>query len=197
MSIDRVLHTTARRPVLAKRKNVMQQQDLSKGEVHTTSAKRSHKTGAPEGIRARGREQDMLEMFIGTWQVRGYNEPSPLGSGRTEVMGTQKYVWLPGEFFVRGSWNHRFGARVHQGTSLLGFEPDQAAYFAHIFDNLGYARTYVVALAGRVWTFSGQFERATFAFSEDCDRYQETWELTRDGHTWLLLGALEATRFRG
>jgi hypothetical protein len=54
-----------------------------------------------------------------------------------------------------------------------------------------------VALAGRVWTFSGQFERATFAFSEDGDHYQETWELTRDGHIWLLLGALEASRFRG
>jgi hypothetical protein len=36
--------------------------------------------------------------------------------------------------------------------------------------NLGYARTYMLALAGSVLTFSGQFERATFAFSEDCDR---------------------------
>ena len=169
------------------------QQNLSRDEPRMAPVY----TGAPERIRARGREQDMLEMFIGTWQVHGYNEPLQLGSGRAAVTGTQKYVWLPGEYFVRGTWHHRFGQRVHQGVSLLGFEPDQASYFAHNYDNLGYARSYAVALTGRIWTFSGEFERATFAFGEDGDRYQETWELTRDGRTWLPLGALEATRFRG
>jgi hypothetical protein len=172
------------------------QQELFKHEPRATAMRSKRSAGAPQAIRTRGREQDMLEMFIGTWQVHGYNESATLGKGRATVTGAQKYVWVPGEFFVRGSWNHRFGARLHQGVSLLGFQPEHAAYFAHNYDNLGYVRVYVLSLAGHVWTFNGPCERATFTFSDDGEHYQESWELTKDGQTWQPLCALEATRFR-
>lgn len=170
----------------------MQQQPYKNVPRALSAPKR--RTSTPHAIRTRGREQDMLEMFIGQWQVSGYNEPSPPGSGRAVVTGSQEYTWLPGEFFVSGSWSHQFATRTHEGVSVLGFEPERAGYFAHNYDSLGYARAYAVSLAGSIWTFSGPFERATFAFSEDGQRYSETWQLTKDGQSWQPLCALEALR---
>src|SRR5690349_1880665 len=134
----------------------MQQEPSKRGPP--TPVRKLPSASAPHAIRTRGREQDMLEMFIGSWQVRGYNEPSAPQAGRASVTGTQEFHWLPGEFFLRGSWQHRFGERSHRGVSIVGFEPEHGLYFAHHYDNLGYFRSYTLDLIGRTWTVTGQFE---------------------------------------
>lgn len=169
------------------------QRDPSSSEPRATKPKR---TGAadPHAIRARGREQELLASIVGRYQVHGYNEPAAHGERRVTVTGSQEYRWVPGEFFVRGHWDHRFGERVHQGVSLLGFEPEHGVHFAHHYDNLGYARTYTVTIAGYVWTFHGQFERACLEFSPDGSRYHESWQLKKDGQSFWPLCELEVTR---
>ena len=45
-----------------------------------------------------------------------------------------------------------------------------------------------------VWSFDGEWERATMRFGEDGRRLTIDWELTKDGATWLPLCHLEATK---
>lgn len=138
--------------------------------------------------------QDALSWFVGKWQVRGYNEPITPEGRRMEVTGFQEYAFIPGKFFLSGSWDHRFGDGSHRGICVLGYEPGQGVYFAHHYDSLGYVRRYQLELEGRRWTISGEEERATFVFGSDSSSYRELWELRRDGEAWRPLCVLEASR---
>jgi hypothetical protein len=135
-----------------------------------------------------------LGWFVGKWQVRGYNEPITLEGRRLEVTGFQEYAWVPGKFFLNGSWDHRFGDGSHRGVCVLGYDPQLSAHFAHQYDSLGYARKYQLELAGRSWSFKGEWERASFVFDGDGVRYRELWELRKDGEAWRPLCVLEASR---
>ncbi|HEX6243496.1 MAG TPA: hypothetical protein VFZ61_21435 [Polyangiales bacterium] len=150
--------------------------------------------GQAFALNRRGRAQAALSMFVGKWQVRGYNEPITLEGRRTEVAGFQEYEWMPGRFFLSGRWDHRFGDGTHRGLSVLGIDPEYGDTFAHHYDNLGYARQYKLELHERVWTFQGDSERATYEFDATRSTYRELWELTRDGESWRPLCVLEALR---
>jgi hypothetical protein len=138
--------------------------------------------------------QAALAMFVGKWQVRGYNEPITLEGRRTEVAGFQEYEWVPGRFFISGRWDHHFGDGNHRGLSVLGIDPEHGDHFAHHYDNLGYARQYRLKLHERVWTFQGEWERATYEFDASHASYRELWEFARDGESWRSLCVLEALR---
>ena len=138
--------------------------------------------------------QDALSWFIGKWHVRGYNEPISLEGRRVEVIGFQEYAWVPGNFFLSGSWDHRFGDGAHRGLCILGYESAHSLYFAHHYDSLGYVRRYRLSLEGRTWRFVGEWERATLVFSSDGDSYRELWELSQDRKAWRSLCVLEANR---
>ena len=150
--------------------------------------------GDPCALQRCGSAQAALSMFVGKWQVHGYNEPITPEGRRTEVAGSQEYEWMPGRFFISGRWDHHFGDGTHRGLSVLGIDPDYGDTFAHHYDNLGYARQYKLELHGRIWTFQGEAERATYEFDADCTSYRELWELTRDGESWRPLCVLEAHR---
>jgi len=158
----------------------------------TRRAPESH----PHALRTPSRDHAALAMFVGHWRVDGRNAGAAPNAPNALVAGEQVYEWLAGGFFVVGRWSRRFGDDAHIGTSVLGHEPDDDAYFAHHYDNLGYAREYVVSMRDRVWTFTGRYERATIAFSSDGASFDEVWELSKDGMTWHPLCELSGRRGR-
>ena len=70
---------------------------------------------------------------------------------------------------------------------------ETGACFARSFENHGFYRDDPVTRDGKVWTFSGETERATITFSND-DRTQTiAWEWKPDG-AWLPFCDRVATR---
>jgi hypothetical protein len=150
----------------------------------------------PHARRTPSRDHAALAMFVGRWRVEGHNAATALNAPSGVVTGEEIYEWLAGGFFVVGRWSRRFGGDAHIGSSVLGHEPDSDAYFAHHYDNLGYAREYVVSVHDRVWTFTGRYERATIEFSRDGESFHEVWERSNDGVTWQPLCELGGRRQR-
>lgn len=148
----------------------------------------------PHAARVHTREHALLAMFLGTWHVEGSNAPTAPVHPDRPVFGDAVYTWLPGEFFVLGRWNHRIGGDSHIGTSLMGFDPDRRAYFAHHYDNLGYARDFVLAPHGTAWTFASRYDRASYVFDDARRSFLVRWELSADGTTWRPLCELRGTR---
>jgi hypothetical protein len=173
--------------------------------MQSTSRTTSSSPGAherdPHARRQPGRPHELLHVFVGTWQVEGRNAPAAPtlsqepGAGE-QVTGEQVYELLPGGFYVMGRWDRRTASGVHVGINVLGHDPDRDTLFAHHYDNLGYAREYLVTVSGRMWTYSGRYERATIELSADGLSYSETWEMSTDGTSWRPLCALSNHRRR-
>ena len=139
-------------------------------------------------------EHRQLEAFIGNWTVAGENMSAAPNEPSTPVSGEESYVWLPGRFFLLGHWDHRFGADRHIGINIIRYDQATGQYSSHNVDNFGFARTYRVAQRDGVWSFTGEWERATWSLSPDRTTMTIDWEATEDGETWVPLCHLEATK---
>ena len=139
-------------------------------------------------------EHRRLEPFVGTWTVVGENKEGAPGAPNTKVSGEETFTWLPGRFFLLGQWDHRFDGGRHIGMNVIRFDQTTGEYSSYNVDNLGFARTYRVTRDDGVWSFSGDWERATMRFGDDNRTLTIDWEITKDGSTWLPLCHLDATR---
>lgn len=160
-------------------------------QKQSTPPSQPQRAAAPDlhAKRTPGPHQQQLAAFLGAWKLTG-----TLAGSDAPVVGRQVYELLPGNFFIAGHWDRKFGDVHHIGTSILGYQPDTRTLFAHNFDNLGYARKYVLSLSERTWKFSGQFERATIEFAADGNSFTEVWHRSKDGKTWTPLCNLEGRR---
>jgi len=75
----------------------------------------------------------------------------------------------------------------------MGWDEGTGRYFARSFENHGFYRHYEVAVEGRVWTLSGESERARIELNEDGRRQTIAWEW-RPNDVWLPLCDRVATR---
>jgi hypothetical protein len=151
----------------------------------------------PEPAPVVGDAHRRLGSFIGKWTVTGENKSATPDAPDTPVTGEEDYVWLPGGFFLLGHWDRRFGNDRHLGVSIIRHDPGADEYSAYNVDNLGFARTYRVTSRDGVWSFTGERERATMAFSDDGSSMTIDWERTEDGSTWIPLCHLEGKREEG
>ena len=149
----------------------------------------------PEPAPTLGDEHRRLAPFVGEWTVAGQNMEAAPGAPNAAVTGEESYVFLPGGFFLLGHWDRRFsdGGR-HIGLTTIRYDSATRAYSAYNVDNFGFARTYQVTPRDDVWSFTGEWERATMRFQDDGRRMAIDWEVTKDGSTWLPLCHLDATK---
>lgn len=150
----------------------------------------------PHAHRKPGREQALLKLFLGTWQIEGHNAPSAPDAQGEPVAGCDSYELMPGDFFIEGRWEHEFASGKHTGIAIIGYDPDEATFFAHHYDNLGYPRRYQLTYNERVFTYQGKFERATVVFSSDGERMVQAWEMSDDGENWRTLCELHGSKAR-
>jgi hypothetical protein len=139
-------------------------------------------------------EHRRLESFVGTWTVAGENKNTAPNAPNTSVTGEESYTWLPGRFFLLGHWDRRFGNDRHVGISIIRYDQTTRQYSSYNVDNFGYARTYRVTERDGVWSFTGDWERATWVLGADGRTMTIDWEATEDGETWVPLCHLEATK---
>jgi hypothetical protein len=98
---------------------------------------------------------------------------------------TERYDWVPGQFFIEYHFDRQIGQNTHRGTGLIGYDPSRGGYFAYFVDNAGYARSYDLEIDGSQWKFSGRWERATLTFEPR--RMRAHWEHSQDGASWQTL----------
>jgi len=142
---------------------------------------------------------DALAVFLGEWEARGQSYGSPDQDpddprGRPEDWTSRHSCrWHTGEFFIIQEERAIIGGQQFDTIGILGVDETTGRYFAHCFENHGFERRYELKPDGRVWTMTGEFERAAITFSEDGRRQDIVWEW-KPGRTWLPLCDRVATR---
>ncbi len=141
---------------------------------------------------SRGKQHEALVVFLGQWHAEGQSYGSPDQPEDDPKSTAESWVsthvgrWHTGEFFLIQDERARTGGRPFDTLSVMGVDPQTGRYFARSFENHGFYRHYDVAVDGRVWTFSGETERATIEFSADGRTQTITWEW-RPRDRWLPL----------
>ena len=161
------------------------------------SASTTHDAERPP---VRGPQHEALAVLLGDWRAKGTSFGSsdqtpehPRANG-FEWTSTHTARWHTGEFFLIQDERAMSGGPFDT-VSILGVDARTGRYFAQTFENHGFERRYNVSVDGRVWTFSGEHERATIEFSVDGNTQTIRWEW-RPGDTWLPLCDRTAIRER-
>jgi hypothetical protein len=149
-------------------------------------------TSDAEAPPTRGTQHEALAAFLGQWTATGTTFGTPKQTtddpkGNPEPWeSTLTATWYTGEFFLVQDERAKSGGNPFDTISILGVDAKTGRYFARAFENHGFYRHYDVSRAGRVWTFTGETERARIEFSEDGDRQTITWEW-RPEDRWMPL----------
>ena len=146
----------------------------------------------------RGPRHDALEVFLGDWEAEGESfggpdqDPRNPRASPTRWISTHHGSWHTGKFFLIQDERAQVD-RPFDTLSIMGWDEATGRYFAHSFENHGFYRRYDVAAKGRVWTLSGDTERARIELSEDGRRQTIAWEW-RPKDVWLPLCDRVATK---
>ena len=95
-------------------------------------------TGSGYEHPVRTHDHHALNAFVGRWRVDG-----ALGDG-THVTGVETYEWLAGGFFLVNRWDREMGSTRHTGIGVVGTDPEGGGMVTRAFDNLGFARAYLL-----------------------------------------------------
>ena len=143
----------------------------------------------PEPTPRHGPEHERLGVFVGTWRTEGETyRPA------ARLAGQETFEWLPGGFFLVDRFDRRIGDGEHRGLGVMGWDAADGAYFTCLYDNLGFARTYRTTVEDRLWTLTGERERATFRFSDGGTSFAAHWDQSKDGTQWAPLCDFTATK---
>jgi hypothetical protein len=141
---------------------------------------------------AHGPEHERLGVFVGTWHAEGlsYGRDQDRNDPRAHAepwVSDEITAWHAGKFFIIQDEDAKTGPASLVTHAVLGYDPATGAYVAHTFENHGFSRQYAVRVDGRIWTFSGDTERARIEFSEDGQKQSVRWEWRPVDQTWLPL----------
>lgn len=156
-------------------------------------------TSDNEAPPTRGDQHDALAVFLGRWRAEGksYGSPSQPDddpkSAAEPWLSTHTGTWHTGEFFLVQDERAIIGANPFDTLSVMGVDAKTGRYFARSFENHGFYRHYDVAVDGRVWTLTGETERARTEFSADGRTQTISWEW-RPQDRWLPLCDRRARR---
>jgi hypothetical protein len=147
----------------------------------------------------RGVQHDLLAVFLGRWRATGqaYGSPKqpqddPKSAPETWT-STHVGRWHTGEFFLIQDERAIVGSSPFDTLSIMGVDLATGRYFARSFENHGFYRRYDAAVDGRIWTLTGEWERARIEFSADGRTQTISWEWRPKGR-WLPLCDRVATR---
>jgi hypothetical protein len=130
-------------------------------------------------------------VFLGEWRATGVSfggedqrQEAPRARP-TPWTSTHTAKWHTGQFFLVQDERADVG-RPFDTLSIMGWDEPAQTYFVRSFENHGYYRHYDMAVQNRVWTITGESERARIEFSADGATQTITWEW-RPHDGWLPL----------
>ena len=118
-----------------------------------------------------GAEHQALGAFVGNWTFSGELKPGVMGPGG-KITGSDRIVWLPGNFFVERKFEGNMAGMDMKGTEIYGYDAAKKVYTYVGFDSMGGTGSGTITLKGNVWTASGTtnmggattLERCTLTF---------------------------------
>ena len=139
-----------------------------------------------------GPNHERLEAFVGRWRAEGqsYGQNQDRNDPKANAepwVSDEVTEWHAGKFFIVQREDARIGLGTLITHSVIGYDEPSGGYVAHAFENHGFYRRYTVRVDGRIWTFSGDTERARIEFSEDGRTQTVTWEWRPLDDEWLPL----------
>ena len=149
-------------------------------------------TSDAEAPPTRGPQHDALAAFVGRWTASGTTFGTPKQSADDPKSNPEPWessltgMWYTGEFFLIQDERAISAGGPFDTISIMGVDAKTGRYVARSFENHGFYREYDVSHDGRVWTFTGDTERARIEFSDDGRRQTITWEW-RPEDKWLPL----------
>jgi hypothetical protein len=166
----------------------MQTQTSAASTAQATRRKQEQQTGPQLGTAHR-----KLEAFLGRWRGQGHlGSAAPLGANLPTAT-FHSVERLPGGFFVVDRSSMRCGDQCLESTGIYAYDESSGQYRLSLYDNSGFARTYVGEELDEVWTFWGEHERVTFTFSAGGNALTTFWEIKK-GESWQPLCHLESHR---
>ena len=130
-----------------------------------------------------GPRQARLAAFLGRWKTAGRVLPGDSGPG-FPFAGTDTYEWVPGGYFLLHRVDVDMGGERVQALEIIGWDAQREAYFARSYDHQGNVGEMQATVRDGTWTFRGDAERFTGAFSDDGATLGGRWE-RRQGDRWL------------
>jgi catechol 2,3-dioxygenase-like lactoylglutathione lyase family enzyme len=140
-------------------------------------------------------ELEKLEVLVGRWRTRGWTRPRAEAPA-AEIDALDTYDWLRGGFGLLHVVDGRVGDQRVEGTEVIGYDPERAAYVTQYFGSDGPA-AYEASLGdlggALTWTMRSKADRFTGTFSDDGNSITGHWEL-HDGSTWRAWMDISLTR---
>lgn len=144
---------------------------------------------------------EALAVFLGDWRATGQSfgdkEQHKEAPRAKPIPWTSTHTarWHTGRFFLVQDERATVGGPFDT-LSIMGWDEQAQGYFARSFENHGFYRHYKVALAGQIWTLTGESERARIEFSADGVTQTIVWEWRREDG-WLPLCDRVAMKITG
>jgi hypothetical protein len=91
------------------------------------------------------------------------------------------FHWMPGGHFLMHEGEGTVGDQPIRGLDILGRGAVPRAYISWFFDNGGNHPLCRVTEHDRVWTCTGEFQRAIHTVSEDGKPMKVHWDWSKDG----------------
>jgi hypothetical protein len=132
----------------------------------------------------RGREYELLDVFIGKWITEGHTVASP-GASSSKITASDVYEWAAGGFFILHTAYGRIGDTPVGGIEIIGYDPARKVYRTHFFDSQGNVTSEQLTVDDGVWRWLGDRVRCTGRFSPDGRQIACLHERSDDGMTWV------------
>jgi hypothetical protein len=114
-----------------------------------------------------GPEHQALAVFVGNWTFSGEMKPGAMGPGG-KITGSDRIVWLPGNFFVERKFEGNMAGMDYKGTEIYGYDSAKKTYTFNGFDSMGGAGTGTMTVKGNVWSASGTMNMGGATSRERC-----------------------------
>jgi hypothetical protein len=115
-----------------------------------------------------------LEMFVGTWEMRGRT----LDSDEDNVSGKSTFEWLPGGFFLQQRSEFDFAGIRISALEVIGYDPERNVFPSTVYANMiGVPIPYEYDVEGDDVTITTEFLGARFTgkASQDGKTFSGGW----------------------
>lgn len=134
-----------------------------------------------------------FSVFIGTWNTTGHvfavgHSPS------TDLVATDTYLWLPGQYFILHEADARLGGAVARSIEVMGYDSERRIHVSRSYDDQGKSEDFVLELRGRRWSIIGATVRFNGSFDASRNHLGGLWEMKPPKSRWLPWIDLELER---
>lgn len=148
-----------------------------------------------------GPELKKLDYFVGTWNMSGTSNASPMGPAG-KWSGTETLKWMEGGYFLVSHSNFKMETMGSgTGVAYMGYDPNEKTYTYDEFNSMGEANHSKGMVDGDNWTWTaeqkmnGQTMKERFSMKiESATSYAMKFEMSQDGTTWNPIMEGKATK---